>query len=210
VVISILAVLAGLLLPAITTVKEAARSADCAGRLRQLGIGLESYASDWDGRWPAPMCGGRYWMNALWEQLDLGDETAMITNDIQGLRRTVTACSVYPLMVTSNRRGYGMVAMLPPNLTSTAFAISATVPPRPASIRVPSATVVLADNRGIFNPVGDWHIGSLDLWTRQNMIGYVHRGRANLLCADLHVQGEAQVGLEALYQLTGAATAGSF
>jgi prepilin-type N-terminal cleavage/methylation domain-containing protein len=47
VVISILAVLASLLLPAITTVRTIAKKAQCASRLRQLGMACFAYQGDY-------------------------------------------------------------------------------------------------------------------------------------------------------------------
>ena len=49
VVISIIAILAAMLLPAIGAVREAAHSARCQSSQRQLGLAVQSYASDNDG-----------------------------------------------------------------------------------------------------------------------------------------------------------------
>lgn len=49
VVVAIIAVLAGILLPAITLVKDAATSTHCRNNLRQIGLGVVAYAADWDG-----------------------------------------------------------------------------------------------------------------------------------------------------------------
>jgi prepilin-type N-terminal cleavage/methylation domain-containing protein len=52
VVIAIIAVLAGLLLPALASGRAAALRAACINNLRQVGIAMQTYASDHDGRIP--------------------------------------------------------------------------------------------------------------------------------------------------------------
>lgn len=52
VVVSSIAILAALLLPAISLVRNAARKAICSSQLRQLATSFNAYASDWHGRLP--------------------------------------------------------------------------------------------------------------------------------------------------------------
>ena len=52
VVISIVAVLAALLVPAVTSAKWRSKSAGCMSNLHQLGIAFQMYSNDWDGRVP--------------------------------------------------------------------------------------------------------------------------------------------------------------
>src|SRR5499427_6750652 len=52
VVIAIIAILAALLLPALSSAKERGRRAVCLSNLRQIGIAIHSYASDNDGKIP--------------------------------------------------------------------------------------------------------------------------------------------------------------
>ena len=49
VVISIIAILAALLLPTISLVRDSARTVVCANNLRQIGLGFALYGSDFRG-----------------------------------------------------------------------------------------------------------------------------------------------------------------
>jgi prepilin-type N-terminal cleavage/methylation domain-containing protein/prepilin-type processing-associated H-X9-DG protein len=48
VVIAIVAILAGMLLPAVNMVRDAARTTTCQSNLRQVGMAVLAYASDWE------------------------------------------------------------------------------------------------------------------------------------------------------------------
>ncbi len=52
VVVAIIAVLASLLMPALRSARKSAMTVACASNLRQIGIGLTSYAGDADGWYP--------------------------------------------------------------------------------------------------------------------------------------------------------------
>lgn len=52
VVVSIIAILAGILLPAVSLVRDAARGTVCRNKLRQIGMAEISYAGDHDGSFP--------------------------------------------------------------------------------------------------------------------------------------------------------------
>ena len=60
VVIAIIAILAGLLLPALAAAREKARRTACLNNLKQLGIALESYSSDFNGYLPSWIGSGTF------------------------------------------------------------------------------------------------------------------------------------------------------
>lgn len=83
VTMAILAVLAGLLLPALASSREAGRSATCLSRMRQLGIAITFHAADHDGQFPrsqhsASAHGEPVWADALATYLSGSDHAAAV------------------------------------------------------------------------------------------------------------------------------------
>lgn len=61
VVIAIIAILAAILLPALAKSKHRSAEAYCLNNMRQIGIGVELYSSDYDGHLPLCQSYGRRW-----------------------------------------------------------------------------------------------------------------------------------------------------
>jgi prepilin-type N-terminal cleavage/methylation domain-containing protein len=68
VVIAIIAILAAILFPVFARARESARRATCLSNLKQLGVGFQMYAQDWDETYPSgltlpvpgPLANGSY------------------------------------------------------------------------------------------------------------------------------------------------------
>ena len=65
VVIGIIAILAGLLMPALAGAKQKANRIKCLNHMRQLGLSLTMYASDWEGQFPPRRMVTNAWMVRL-------------------------------------------------------------------------------------------------------------------------------------------------
>lgn len=165
VVIAITGILAAILLPAVAKVKESARSAESVSNLRQLGIAINSRASEHGDRFPitfGPQIQGGD--NILWSheiaRYVSGDDRSPSGSEAAGL-----VSSLWPLFISPTTIAPGEVDMANPYLDSTYSMngnlneISATddtsVNKGLLKIRVvnPSQTVLLVDG-------GQWAIGS--------------------------------------------------
>jgi prepilin-type N-terminal cleavage/methylation domain-containing protein/prepilin-type processing-associated H-X9-DG protein len=182
VVISIIAILAGLLLPALDRAKKAAKSINCLNNLKQSATAMTMYAQDYKGLMQI------YWYTGTeyrWSQR-LYDDGYMAS------KNTFVCPSAEPTIFTSYLYTYGGIMSIP---TKDKIAIgSGSDNPRGTFLRLadvknPSDFIVLGDN-GYSNPTkanlfkqyasmyfdGDWSIHLR------------HENLANLAFADGHAQ----------------------
>lgn len=75
VVIVIIAILAGILLPVLNSVRAKADSAKCSANLRQVGVAINSYCGDNDGLLPGPLSEAQY---AKWRSGDAKSEGSLV------------------------------------------------------------------------------------------------------------------------------------
>jgi len=67
VVIAIIAILAAMLLPALSRAREKARMASCINNLKQIGLAMSMYREDYNHRIPLSNCMSGFWMYALYD-----------------------------------------------------------------------------------------------------------------------------------------------
>lgn len=117
VVVAIIAILAGLLLPAVGQVQRQTRNVKCQSNLRQIGMGFQAYAMDWNGLVARShneyASGGEFWFAHIAAYLDA---SANQEGDYRAQRQANTViwgCPNHRIQSTITWAcGYGMNAWL--------------------------------------------------------------------------------------------------
>ncbi len=119
VVIAIIAILAALLLPALAAAREKARRSSCINNLRQIGISIESYISDYGEYYPSWAGYGRSLThtprssggaNGIWRPQVLMKDG-----------KTGKQLSAYPTVTYTNERSYVDLRLIAAGLSGDAF-----------------------------------------------------------------------------------------
>ncbi|MCK6487070.1 MAG: type II secretion system GspH family protein [Planctomycetes bacterium] len=196
VVIAIVAILAGMLLPALASVKSAAQSSTCATQLRHLGMATTAYSADNEGLFPKtqPWSDGRawsYWDAPLMELLEV-PSTYTIGNWLWKHEKSPIACPAKPNIRFAN-----------PALPSAryySYAINGhwcdAGTRTQAQVTRPSDKVLFCDAGTLTTPY-------IDVWDSNfcaptNVFGQWHRQRGNTLFIDGHVEARAMTSLAAI------------
>lgn len=206
VVISIIAGLAGMLLPAIATVKNAARATQCMSNMRQVGMAFNAYANDWDGilcRFAFTLTGGeRTWPRILLAEGYLDQITA------------ASCPSLPPLVGDNGAQQYNSFGTRCTNSLAVpnAFYSVPTIPAYTADFqqlvrlhRVPKAAAVplLVDTCGTNPAAGlsfgrqfnSWYWGAGSGGINEGMIHFRHSNRSSVLFADCHAESTDRAGI---------------
>ena len=204
VVIAIIAILAAMLLPALSAARERARAAQCTSNLHQTGLGFASYSDESQGfmpvvyyynndiskyiYWPAMMIAGGYFSGHALDCPSLTDTPAAFRHWqdwITTPSRLATSSFKYPDYAMSNGITGTVVDKVLPCL------------PNLSRYSQPSGTCVVADSYEPEPKEKSYHILS-KLWTTKTtayaMVDNRHAGQCNVLYADGHTESLAITG----------------
>ncbi len=153
VVIAVIAILVGVLVPALTGARAAAQDAVCRNNLRQIGQAFFSYAFDYQGQFPVNNVGAGVppeestsWYNDdvigeyLIETYKGGEDFADDTPDTVG--GSVYVCPSHPQGARSYTMNYWASSNVQDNSRGDAWNVD--------SVRAPTDTLLLADAWGFF------------------------------------------------------------
>lgn len=118
VTVAVIAVLAGLLMPAMGMVRSKARAMACTNNLRQVGLATVAYANDNDGLMPLALNkAGDHWYELLASYAEVSDNPNVSYSSAEFKRRNVlVGCSEYkrdPAKLWRVGYGYNKRPLLP-------------------------------------------------------------------------------------------------
>jgi prepilin-type N-terminal cleavage/methylation domain-containing protein len=186
VVISIIAVLASLLLPALSSAKATAKRMACLNNVRTLAQVAIGYCDDFNGNLP-PVYTSEAWPNYFWLYTHQKYLYKRYLRDSEYARSPYCCPLVNPLLASPWFRGYGPNVFLPPIADTSGWT---DVKPyrcsNLAKLKSPSATPHYGEvSRKSDGTASDWHISQ---GTTVSIIGFAHSARASICYSDGHAE----------------------
>ncbi len=167
VVIAIVAILAAMLLPALSTAREKARQASCLNNLKQIGLALEMYLGDYDGCFTIYSTGTtEYWHTALVPYLTARRPVPSY-NTVKVYRCPSKGWAKYQ----TNMLSYGMN-----------YYANTVKGKRLARVKYPNLAIIIADARNVCCNTSSAAMIEADVRTN------AHSGGGNCLFLDSHAE----------------------
>ena len=207
VVIAIIAILAAMLLPALSASRNRARAAHCASNLKQLGVAAHMYTADnqdycvpyytpaytGNGKWEDGFwTDARFWYVQLapYAQEHMGQfneaQNASDNKRTGAPRLTICEANTYTMNQAVN---YGWIDRAGFNTQA-----SKTKHCYPTSrLKYPETNGYCSDASGVrLNRMGGGIVSATDVPTAANMIAFPHGGRTNILFIAGHVESKSR------------------
>ncbi len=190
IVVAIIAILAGMLLPALNQARGKAQAISCNGNIKQMGMFHTLYAQDWNDYFPTPYLSYRTGTGAEWYyQMKLVAHYLQKRNDTS---HKVNACPTFYPIKMQLMNGSGWVGT---TYGVNSFTLDTASPqdydkPRPkaSGFKAPSRGSLLVENYGH----GTWSSAESSLFTAPNSNvtnpNFVHNGLANVFFFDGHTE----------------------
>jgi prepilin-type N-terminal cleavage/methylation domain-containing protein/prepilin-type processing-associated H-X9-DG protein len=192
VVIAIIAILASMLLPALNKARGTAKKVACLANVKQLGLGLAGYTSDYDGTMPTAGWNTSNWL--LWSNMigpyvgmkSIGDDWAGLTAKNIPLK-SVFWCELMGSIDNGNRyyTSYGYNAN-----TFGQWNYSNAGPVKNTQIKQPSEQLTITESW--YNTDTDRNRSRGWALVNRDRVGYRHMKKANTLYLDGHAASEDQ------------------
>ena len=194
VVIAIIAILAAMLLPALSAARERARAADCVSKLKQIGVGTMMYVQDYQEYYPrAYMYSGVGWPQGYVNMGYLSRLNDFVCPSFATIKPEDKQASGYAYGYSYSHYGINYN-----NIGSSNRDSQGDVPARLSQIADPAATIFSADTVIENSTQGSYLL--YDGYSKTTGAPHPrHSNTANILWCDGHVSTEQGKSPQAMY-----------
>ena len=189
VVIAVIAMLAGMLLPALSKAKEAPKTVGCINNQKQLGNALMMYQEDYNGFFPQVREGNQN--KNMWWEIISSDYLHSPFKQKRSPARYLNVTFCCPACLSDADRGSNYIV-------NATFMSTGTNPGQIplGKVKKPSYNALMFDGGDRNTPLREVQYGSpgflhwrhIQAYGNNGLMAYPHNFRLNLLMADVHVE----------------------